>query len=313
MEEITTSEFFLLITGIFLLVSGIFIMRHGLKKLLWNRLKTILCVLTVTPWRGLLLGTIAAAIMQSSTAVSLITIGLVTSEYLTFYQSIGIILGANIGTCSTVQLMTLKIPPACFYWGLLITAIIAICYKQFRQLAIAPFGLFCMFAGLHLITVSIADISTVAVIMSYLQESKANCLYGIIAGILLTTLFQSSSAATGLLMMLAANENIDVTTAAYVVYGNNIGSCLSSVIISTAAPITARQVALSHILLNIGGVMIFLPFTPIFTHLTAVTVEGFANQIALLHTVFNIISSLAVLPFVRQYAAFIACIIPAKK
>ncbi|MEN6567467.1 MAG: Na/Pi symporter [Veillonellales bacterium] len=303
----------LAIAGIGLLVSGIFTMRYGLKKLLWGRLQQCLAKITRTPWQGVLVGTIAAALLQSSTAVSLITIGLVSAEYLTFYQSLGIILGANIGTCCTVQLMAFTLP-AQYSWPLLIlTFLVGYTNKKFRHTAMAGGGLLAMFTGLQILTAALADIPKFDTVMNCLMAAKTNPAYGIAGGVLITLFFQSSSAATGVLMLLTEDHLLDLETAAYVVYGNNIGSCLSSVVVGATAPLAARRVAISHIVLNLLGVIIALPCTTILTTTATYLTNDIGGQVAAVHTLFNIASSLMVLPVVKQYSHFILFLTPAKK
>lgn len=293
-----------------MLIAGIFIMRLGLKKLLWLKLQKVLQQLTVTPWRGMLFGTIAAAIMQSSTAVSLITIGLVSAEYMSFYQGLGIILGANIGTCSTVQLMTFSLSKQYLLPFLLTFAFWALTSKRYRYLALALCGLTGMFTGLTILSDAMSSISKFDTIVQYLILAKSNILFGIIGGIIITLLFQSSSAATGVLMLLTSDGIIDLTTAAYVVYGNNIGSCLSSVVIAAGAPLAARRVAMSHIVLNVFGVMLAIPLTPKLILVSCLLSSDFAGQVAFMHTIFNVVSSLIVIPFAKYYAKLIVLLVP---
>lgn len=300
----------LAVIGIIMLIGGIFIMRYGLKKLLWAKLQNILKKATVTPWRGMLVGTIAAAVMQSSTAVSLITIGLVSAEYMSFYQGLGIILGANIGTCSTVQLMTISLSEEYILPFFIIFASLALINRRFRYFSLAICGLTSMFLGLALLSNALSKLSQSEAVIQYLLAAKSSPLYGIISGIVITLLFQSSSAATGLLMSLSSDGLLDVQTATYVVYGNNIGSCLSSVVVATGAPLAAKRVAMSHIVLNVLGVMLAFPFTHLITQLAISLSNEFSGQIAIIHTMFNIASSLIVVPIAKYYAKLIILLVP---
>lgn len=297
-------------SGVILLITGIFTMRYGLQRLLWHRLQHILSSLTGTVWRGLLVGTVAAAIMQSSTAVSLITIGLVSAEYLSFNQGLGIILGANIGTCTTVQLLSLSLPDQYFLPMLVISLLIAVSLRKLRFHALATAGLLSMFIGLSILSDALGTLPQFDTVLKYLIAAKQNPLYGILGGMIITLLFQSSSAATGVLMVLATDGIIDIFTASYVVYGNNIGSCLSSVVVGAAAPLAAKRVAVSHIVLNVIGVMVFLPFTSTLTNFASQITPDFAGQIAAVHTIFNIVSSIVVVPFTRQFSRFITFLVP---
>jgi phosphate:Na+ symporter len=170
-----------------------------------------------------------------------------------------------------------------------------------------------MFTGLSLLTMGLGSLPDMEMLLYVISLAETNAFHGIIAGILTTFLCQSSSAATAILMALADEDLINITTAAYIVYGNNIGSCLSSVVVSTVAPPAAKRVALSHVLLNILGVLLFLPVTNAMTALTLWFASDFASQIAIFHTLFNIISSLLVLPFLRQFSRLIEILVPSKK
>lgn len=303
----------LLFVGIFLLLGGIFLMRYGLKKLLLNTIKTLLYQMTKTPWRSLLFGTFAAAIMQSSTAVSLLTIGFVSADYLSFYQGLGIILGANIGTCSTVQLMTLSLPTNIFLPCLLFTLLLTFSIKRFRYLGMSISGLLSMFLGIAVLSDALGLLAEVINLIDYILAAKEHYIYGILGGIIITLVFQSSSAATGVIMVLANDGIIDLTTASFIVYGNNIGSCLSSVIVGFSSNLAAKRLAIAHVLLNILGVLFFLPFTGVLTAMATYCTADFAGQVAIIHTLFNIISSLAILPLLQQYANLILFLIPGGK
>lgn len=299
--------------GITLLLGGIFFMRLGLHKMLLLKFKHLLGQLTQRPWRAVMFGTLAAAMMQSSTAVSLLTIGLVSADYLSFYQGLGIILGANIGTCSTVQLMSLSMPTDFFLPLLVMTVTITLLIKKLRYIFMTVSGLLSMFLGINILSDALGSLSEFTSVINYLLAAKENPIYGIIGGIIITLLFQSSSAATGIIMILASDGIIDLTTASYIVYGNNIGSCLSSIIVGVAGTLAAKRVAVAHILINILGVMVFLPFTGLLTTIATYITADFAGQVATVHTIFNILSSLAILPIIRQYANLIIFLIPSRR
>ncbi|MDF2875031.1 MAG: Na/Pi-cotransporter II-related protein [Sporomusa sp.] len=298
-----------ILLGLALLLGGIFLMRYGLKKALWHRLQGALGKLTKTPGRGLVLGTITAALFQSSTTVCLITIGLVSADYMSFRQALGIILGANIGTCSTVQLVSLSIPLEVILPLLLLSLLLSISGRQ-RYLGLALSGLLSMFAGLDLLVKGISSLAQLTEMAEYLVLANCQPLYGIWGGILATLMFQSSSAATVLLMLLADMGLVDINTAAYVIYGNNIGSCVSSIVFSAAAPVAARRVAMSHILLNVLGVIVFFPVTHWLIAAAGLFTDDFSGQVAVIHTLFNILSSIMVLPVFNQFVNLICLLIP---
>jgi phosphate:Na+ symporter len=301
-----------LLLGVFLLAGGLLLMRYGLSRLLWHRLQKMLTVATGTPWRGLVTGTVAAALFQSSTAVCLLTIGLVTAEYLTFRQALGVILGANIGTCSTVGLLgflnTERLLPV-----LLATASLALLCRRTRSLGLALAGLLGMFCGLYLLNTGMTELQSLEPVHRLLRLADSSPWHGILAGVLITFMFQSSSAATVMVMTLTDNGAFGLTTAAYMVYGSNLGSCLSSVLVSAVAPLAARRVAAAHVLVNLLGILLFLPVTEQLVALIGQFSSDSAIQVAILHTAFNVISSLAVLPQAGRFARLVEFLIPKNK
>ncbi|MDR3565108.1 MAG: Na/Pi symporter [Negativicutes bacterium] len=300
----------ILASGTAMLLGGLFLLRFGLTKLFSPALKQLLFKLTLSPWRGLLAGTVAAALMQSSTAVTLLTIGLVSAAYLPFYQALGLILGANIGTCATTGLLVLSIPPECFLPLAAIGVLVAVLSSNHRCSALAGIGLLSMFAGVEVLSQGLESASELDTVMAFLATAKQNPVYGIFGGILLTFLVQSSSAATGLLMVLTEGNLIDLHTAIYGVYGNNIGSCLFSLIVGVTAPLAARRIAVAHIMLNLLGVLVFFPFSGLLAKTATLLTADLAGQVASVHTLFNLLSSLAALPVLRLFARFITFIVP---
>lgn len=295
--------------GIFLLAGGLALMRYGLNRLLWHRLQTMLILATGTAWRGLVSGAIAAALFQSSTAVCLLTIGLVTAEYLTFRQALGVVLGANIGTCTTVGILgffsTAALLPA-----LLAAAIPALLARRTRSFGLAAVGLAGLFGGLSLLNDAMTGLQNWETARHLLHLAGASSWHGMLAGVLITFMFQSSSAATAMLMSLTAGGAFSMATAAYIVYGANLGSCLSSVLVSTVAPLAARRVAAAHVLVNVLGILLFWPITEPLAALTGKFSSDAAARVALLHTIFNIAASLAVLPAAGPFARLVECLLP---
>jgi phosphate:Na+ symporter len=302
---------FTLAGGICLLLGGLATMRYGLSRVFAGSMKHILAKLTTTPGHGLVVGTIGAAVMQSSTALTLITVGLVSAEYLSFFQGLSIILGANIGTCTTVQLLNFSWPQELILTSVIACGLLAVIAKKFRQIALAIAGMLCMLAGVNFLSNALGTLSSTDIVISWLAAGH-NPLYGIGGGILLTFLVQSSSAATGLLMVLAEEGIIDLTTAVYGVYGNNIGSCLSSLLVGVTAPLAARRVAVSHIILNVIGVMAFLPISGLLAKAATLITDDFSGQVAMVHTLFNIISSLIILPIIKPFGKLICFLVPGR-
>ena len=302
---------FELVTGIVLLVSGIFTMRFGLKKAFWYKFKNVIIKATKTPLHALLLGIGSAALFQSSTTVCLITIGLVSSEYMSFRQAVGIILGANIGTCSTVQLVNFTLPVEILL-SLLVLSLLLTLHRKIKYFSFAFAGLISLLTGVTFLTKGIASISELDAVCSYLAVAQSSPFYAIGGGIGLTFAFQSSSAATAFIMLLISDGLIDIVTAAYIIYGNNIGSCVSSVVFSAAAPPAARRVAVSHIILNVAGTAAFLPFTNLLVSTTASITSDLGTQVALIHLLFNVLSSVIAFLFLNMFTRLVYFLVPSR-
>ena len=298
--------------GMLLLLSGLFIMRLGLKNLFSHYFCAVLQNLTKTPLRGLLVGTVAAAVMQSSTVVTIFAIGLVSTGHLSFRHALSLILGANIGTCSTVQLFTLSLPNNSMFM-LLSASLLAAALKKYRFAALALAGMCSVLSGLNFLSDGLKGITELNTVIACLNLAKQHPFYGVTAGVFLTFAIQSSSAATGLLMMLSQEGLIDLTTAIYGVYGNNIGSCLSSLLVGAAAPLSGKRLAVAHLTVNLLGVIAFYPFSQYFALAISAVCDDFAGQVAAAHTIFNIISSLAILPLIRPFSKLIAILVPDKR
>lgn len=306
---------FFLVTGILALLGGLQLMRSNLQKMLGTSLQRLLTQLTLTPGRGFVTGIIAAALLQSSTAVSLITIALTSAGCLSFQQGFGLILGANIGTCSTVQVLAVaggdqSITTLLSF--LLLFALLAL-IPILRKASLALGGLCAMLLGIAILAKGFEQVTELETIIYYLKLAEQQPLYGITGGILLTGLLNSSSAATGILMLVADDGMLNLTTAIYVIYGNNIGSCLSSIIVGIGSPPAAKQVALSHILLNIIGTLVFFPFTHILASAIAGLTTDFALQVAFAHTAFNVLSSVLALPATKPFTWLITSLVPNEK
>lgn len=302
--------FFLFASGLVSLVGGIYVLRRGLDSALGGRVRRYFSSAQITPWKGFFIGAAAAALMQSSTAVSLIAIGLVGAGFIAFTESLGIILGANVGTCTTVQLIAIQPSGAFIVYVLLGLSALMLFFQKLRRLSAAALGIGAIFSGLTLLAGAMQQTGDARAWAAWLLQTEFPIISAVLFGALVTAVLQSSSAATALLMTMGAASAIDLTTAAYIVYGNNIGSCLSSLVVGAASPLEAKRTAASHFILNLIGAILFLPFTGIFASAVSMFTGSFEARVALMHTAFNLISSLAVMPFIRQYAKCIEWLLP---
>jgi phosphate:Na+ symporter len=300
----------MLAIGLYGFILGMKWMRSGLEQLAVGRLPEILKRFVNTPTKGLFTGLVVSVLMQSSGAVTVITIGLVSVGTLTFADSIGIILGANVGTTVTAQMIALDFDRFALPIIGIGLAMRILCKKPFRQIGQAFFGFGTLFACLSLMTVALQPLARSDWFMNILQTSASNPLLGVAAGALLTALVQSSSATTALTIALATEHLVSLDGAVAIVLGNNIGSCITAIIAAIGNPIPARQVAMAHVVLNVLGVALFLPFIDPFSELNRLLAPTVALQVAMSHTLFNVLSSLIVWPFARPFARLIEWLVP---
>lgn len=284
---------------------GISILRFGLQNLSGDRLKEQLWKMTDTPLKGIIVGTVITAVLQSSSAVMVMTVGLVACNLLTFRQSIGIILGTNIGTCFTAELIAFSVTDAII--PLLIIGFILLNVRNHVAycLGCVSFGLGCIFVamrGLESLAFPIASIPTAFHFLTMTNESH---FIAIGVGTIISALIQSSTATTAIAMGFMSENILELPAGIGIILGANIGTCLTAFLASIGSNQSAKLVAYAHIWLNILGVIIFVPFISWLSSISIQLTSIPALQLAHAGTIFNLISSIAVLPFVGLYSKFI--------
>lgn len=297
--------------GVALLLFGMKFMKDGLEKAAQSRIKRVLQSLTRTPLAGFLTGSIITALVQSSTAVTVITIGFVNAGVLNFHQAVGIILGTNVGTCITAQLISFRLEeialPA-IGLGAILMAVPSNKLNRNLGQSVAGFGV--VFLGINIMSDSLEPLKHSQAFIDLLGQVGSNALLGVIAGTLFTALIHSSATTTGVVIALSQLGLINLTAAIAIILGSNIGTCITGVLAAIGTPTAAKQVAAAHVLLNVIGVAVLMPFINPFADLIQFTASTLPRQIANAHTVFNIFSSLAVLPFSHRFASLVQKIIP---
>ncbi len=299
----------ILVFGVGCFLAGIGWLREGLAGCFSKRIKQLLQVATGTPIRGFATGTLVTMLIQSSTAVSVIAMGLVGAGLMTFEQSVGIILGTNVGTCVTVQLLALDL--ARYFWfPVLAGAALYLIQGRTRSMGLALFGFGLIFAGLYFFGLALEPLSRTASFQLLLNRATNSPWYSMLAAMIMTALIHSSSTVTGITIALASKGLISLETALAFMLGSNIGTCFTAVIASFNGPQVARRVAAAHVLLNVGGVIVFFPFLGPFAKLIYLLSDHPASQIANAHTFFNVASSLAILPLAGAFARLVKALVP---
>lgn len=297
-----------LLGGVGLFLFGIKLMGEALQDLAGDRLRRLIATLTKTPVRGVLIGTLVTVLIQSSSGTTVMCISFVHAGLMTLKQAVGVIMGANIGTTVTAQLIAFKIKD----YALPIIAVGVFLNVFGRSKRSKYFG-----SGLIGFGLLFLGMGTMEGAMKFLRTRQDiflafsyNPLLGVLAGTFLTMLVQSSSATVGLTIVMATQGLLDLNAAIPILIGNNIGTTITAVIASVGANREAKQAAASHVLFNVIGVVIFLLILPVFTSIVAATATGVGRQLANAHTIFNITNTLIFLPFTGPFVRLVEKIVP---
>ncbi len=308
-----------LMGGLGLLLFGMMLMSEGLQKVAGPKLKQVLKFLTDKSIVGVLVGTFVTAIIQSSSATSVMMIGFVNAGLMTLRQAIGVIMGANIGTTITAQLIAFQLDKyalpaigvgfAFMFFG-----------KQkrikFWGQVLLGFGL--LFFGLVVIKQIFAPLKEIPQVADFFVRFSTNPLLGILAGFLITLVLQSSSAVVGFIMALALVGVIDFTTAISAMLGSNIGTTVTAQLASIGTSIPSRRTAMAHTIEKTIGVLIIIPFvyTGAFQRLVDVVTPGVVTDgnimrhVANAHTIFNVSCTMIFLPFIPLIAKVATFLVP---
>ncbi|RUM33774.1 MAG: Na/Pi cotransporter family protein [Desulfobulbus sp.] len=311
------SWFFLtigLFGGLAFFLYGMEKMSEGMKQTAGNRMRTILATLTRNRFIALFVGAFVTMVIQSSSATTVMLVSFVQAELMTFVQSLGVILGANIGTTITAQMVAFKLTD---YALVMIIAGFAIRMlgktEKIKCLGDILFGFGILFYGMKLMSDTMKPLRSYPGFIS-MMEGLENPFMGILAGAAFTALVQSSSASTGVVIVLAQQGLITLEAGIPVILGANIGTCITAALASIGTAREAKRVALAHVLFNVGGVLLFLFWIPQFADIVRSIASHFgsgtARQVANAHTLFNIAVGLIFLPFTGFFARFIRWMLP---
>lgn len=302
-----------LAVGLTLFLFGMQLMRIGMHNLAGNHIQNVLARFTRTPVHGFLTGTLATMILQSSSAVTVITIGLTSSRLLTFPQTIGIILGANVGTTLTTEIIALNISQyglPLFLSGALLWFLPV---RWLRCVGLATAGFGCIFLGLDLMQWIADPLRNVGVFQKIIALGSDNSVIGVLLGTMLTALIQSSTATTAITMGFVDDHLIPLTMAIAIILGSNIGTCITAWLASLSDNIESKRVAWAHIILNVTGVILFIPLIGVLALISMALTTHPPTQIAHAQMIFNLFSSLAALPLVRPFSRLVTWLISARK
>lgn len=305
-----------LLSGLGLLLYGIKILGEGLELAAGAKLKVLLEKMTSNRFAAVLVGFVITTLIQSSSTTTVMVVGFVNTGIMNLTQAIGVIMGANIGTTTTSILVSLdigKYAPIAIGIGVFLSMLTKKTTKKHIGLAITGFGM--LFLGMTLMKDAMEPLASSPVFSEWLMNAN-NPFVAILIGTVITAVIQSSAASIGILQALAAQGLIPLHFAAYVIYGQNIGTCITALISSIGTKKNSKRTAVMHVLFNVFGTVIFivltkfLPFTDWIESLT----DNTMMQLSLVHIIFNVVSTLIMFPFADKVLVKLAClIVPDKK
>ena len=286
--------------GLGLFLYGMNLMGDGLQKSAGSKLKRIIELLTSNVIMGVLVGMVVTMVIQSSSATTVMVVGFVNAGIMSLPQAIGVIMGANIGTTITAQLVSLDVDflaPVALGIGIVIYMFSN--KPKHKHIAEILIGFGILFTGMDFMKDAVKPLAGYQGFTDMLLSFGHHPILGVLMGFAITAIVQSSSASMGMLIALASQGLIPVTAALPILYGENIGTCVTSLISSIGASRNARRAAIMHLTFNVLGSIIFMFILskPIVAIVTAIDPTDAARQIANAHTLFNIINVIILLPF----------------
>ena len=302
-----------LLGGLALFLYGMHMMSGGLEAAAGNRMKSILEKLTANRFLGVAVGAGITAVIQSSSATTVMVVGFVNSGLMSLRQAVWIIMGANIGTTITGQLIALDVgalAPLMAFAG--VALVVFFKNPKLHNYGSIVAGLGVLFIGMDMMSAAMKPLADEPAFVSLMTRFE-NPILGILAGAAFTALIQSSSASVGILQALAASGAISFSSAVFVLFGQNIGTCITAVLASIGTSRNAKRTTLIHLMFNITGTMIFTIVCVLFplpALVASFSPENIPSQIANMHTLFNIVTTLLLLPLGTQMAALAERILP---
>lgn len=281
--------------GVSIFLLGLNMLGTALESFLGYRLRFILTRFTSTKGKSLVTGMVSTCLVQSSSAVASTMVVLVDSGVLTLRQAFGVILGANIGTTLTAQIIAFRLETVAF--PLIFLGLLLIYLFRRRSAGTAIFSLGAIFYGLTITTATLAPLLQIPLLQRLLINLTDTPFQACLMGLLLTTLVQSSSAVTALVISLVHLNFISLSSAVGLALGSNIGTVITTLIASLGRGRASRATAYADLLFNLGGVLLILPFYPLFLRFITYISVSPPRQVAHAHTIFNIITALLALPF----------------
>ena len=308
-------DILMLLGGLALFLYGMQMMSNGLETAAGNKMKSILEKLTSNRIKGVVVGAVITAVIQSSSATTVMVVGFVNSGLMTLNQAVWVIMGANIGTTITGQLIALDIgaiAPLIAFGG--VAAITFVKNERVRHISEIFAGLGVLFIGMGMMGDAMQPLQQSETFVNFMTKAS-NPVVGILVGAIFTAVIQSSSASVGILQALAGTGVIPLSSAVYVLFGQNIGTCITAILASIGTERSAKRATIIHLSFNIIGTAIFTILclvTPLTNYVAGFSGSSITKQIANMHTLFNISTTILLIPFGNYLAKLATKILPEK-
>lgn len=308
-------NFLLFAGGIGLFLFGIKFMGDGLELAAGSKLKKLLEVLTSNRFLAVLVGFVVTAVIQSSSATTVMVIGFVNAGLMNLVQAVGVIMGANIGTTVTSVLIALDltdIAPLAIFIGVILMIFFKKKMTTHIGQIICGFGL--VFLGMSTMSSSMEPLRDFQPFQDFIINAK-NPFMGVMIGLVMTAIIQSSSATIGILQALASQNLVPIEFAVYVLFGMNIGTCVTALISTAGTKVNSKRAAVIHLLFNVFGTGIFMlitAYTPYIEWLKTLS-DSTMVQISIAHIIFNIVSTVILFPFANILVKLSCRLIPGKE
>jgi phosphate:Na+ symporter len=305
---------FIFLGGIALFIYGITITSKSFEAFAFGSFRKFLDKITSKPVLGVILGAVFTSIIQSSSATTITVVSLANSGTLSFENTLGVIFGANIGTTATAQIIAFRLTK----YGLIIFAIgflLSFVPKKeaLRALGRGTMGFGLIFIGMQFMESSVAGLKNSPYFMSLFVKLSQRPILGVLLAVVFTGIQQASAVTIGIAQALGAERLINLQAAFALVIGANIGTTVTAIIASIGTNIQARRAAVSHLLFNLIGAVIFLIIFKPYVNLISKTSSDLVRQIANAHTLFNVTCTLLFLPFVNKFAKLVKKLVPGEE
>jgi phosphate:Na+ symporter len=297
--------------GLGLFLFGIHVLSNSLRALSLGFLKNLIEKVTSNRVKSALVGVFVTAVIQSSSATSVILIGFLNAGIISLTAALPVIFGANIGTTITAQLIAFKLTKSALLFvfaGAMIYLFSKKTKNKDKGLALLGFGI--LFLGMVTMSSAVQPLAGNEAVIDIFVHFSKHPILGILTGIIVTVILQSSSTTIGMVIAFASVGLLDLEASVYLVLGDNIGTCITAIIASIGGKLASKRLALGHVLFNIMGTIIVFPLIPLYLKYIPLLSSDIARQIANTHTIFNVVNTIILLPFIPLFLIVLTKIFP---